>query len=132
MEVKSSPHLVHQPTAELHARLTDLSRFGSSLPPQVTRYQVEGDTCSFTIQGMADISLHISRKDPDHITYSSLSEKPFPFHLHFLLSEEDEQTCWLTVAFVGELNPMLAMMARGPLQNFVDMVAERLSTYPRQ
>ncbi|MGC8865280.1 MAG: hypothetical protein ACP5O2_06100 [Bacteroidales bacterium] len=127
MEVKSTPHLVHRSAAELHARLIDLSRLGSSLPPQVTRYQVNGDTCSFTIQGMADISLYISRKDPDHVTYSSLSDKPFPFHLHFWLSEEDEQTCALTVVFEGDLNPMLAMMARGPLQNFVNLLAQKLS-----
>lgn len=131
MEVKSTPQLIHRPAIELYARLTDLKSFGSSLPPQVTHFKVEGDTCSFTIQGMADISLHISRKDPDHITYSSLSQKPFPFHLHFLLSEEDEQTCWLTVVFEGDLNPMLALMARGPLQNFVDIVAERFSNHPR-
>jgi hypothetical protein len=126
MEVKSNPQLVHLPLEALYARLTDLGSFGHSLPPQVTHFRAEGDSCSFTIQGMADISLRITTKKPDHITYSSISEKPFPFHLHFYLEEEDSQTCRLTVVFEGDLNPMMTMMARGPLQNFVNMVSEKI------
>ncbi|MDK2910092.1 MAG: hypothetical protein PWR20_1659 [Bacteroidales bacterium] len=127
MEVKSTPHLVNRPATELYARLTDLSRFGHSLPPQVTNFHTEGDTCSFTIQGMADITLNITHKTPNHIIYSNSSEKPFPFHLHFYLEEEDLQSTRLTVAFEGELNPMLAIMARGPLQNFVNMVVDKIA-----
>ncbi len=127
MEVKSNPQLVHLPLEELYVRLTDLGRFGHSLPPQVTHFQVKGDTCSFTLQGMADISLRITTKDPNHITYSSTSDKPFAFHLHFYLEEEDTQTSRLTVEFQGDLNPMMAMMARGPLQNFVNAVSEKIA-----
>lgn len=129
MEVKSTPQLVHIPMAALHAQLTDFHHFGHSLPPQVINYRVEGDTCSFTLQGLADISLHIFRKDPDHIIYSNTADKPFPFHLHFFLYPEDENTCQLMVAFEGDLNPMLALIVRGPLQNFVNLLAEKIASH---
>lgn len=127
MEVKSTLSLVHLSLADLHARLCDLNNFRHALPPQVSHFRVEGDTCSFSLQGLADITLQLTLKAPEHIVYASLAEKPFPFHLHFYLEEEDPQTSRVTVEFNAELNPMMALMARGPLQNFVNLVAEKLA-----
>jgi len=126
-EFKSHPALVSVSTEKLYDYLTNLERFRESLPEQVTNYRTDGDSCSFTIQGMADISLTITEKIPyETVVFNNSLEKPFPFSLHFDIAHTGTDACRVTVAFRGELNPMLAMIAKGPLQNFVNLVAEKL------
>ena len=129
-ELSSNPAKVSKSSEELFVYLTNLERFHDSLPEQVTHYRVEGDTCSFTIQGMADLTLKITQKEPFRkVVFSNAHDKPFPFRLIFdIEAGSSEQECKVVVSFAGELNPMLAMLAKGPLQNFVELVATRLSS----
>ncbi len=127
-EFTSHPAPVMGSSEKLYNYLTDLERFRESLPEQVTNYRTQGDSCSFTIQGMADISLTIISKTPfESVVFNNTTEKPFPFSLHFDITHTGTDASRVTVSFRGELNPMLAMIAKGPLQNFVNLVAERLS-----
>jgi hypothetical protein len=127
--ISSSKTLVNQSADHLFTYLTDLERFRSSLPEQVTNYKVEGNRCSFTIQGMADLSLEITQAIPfEKVIFSNASAKPFPFALVFDIAALTDQSCQVMVTFEGDINPMLLMMAKGPLQTFVNMVAQKLAT----
>lgn len=127
--ISSSKTLVNQSADQLFNYLTDLERFRNSLPEQVTNYRVEGNSCSFTIQGMADLSLTITQAIPfEKVVFSNANPKPFPFALVFDFTALTPQTCQLVVTFQGDLNPMLLMMAKGPLQTFVNMVAQKIAT----
>ncbi len=127
-EIKSHPAPVMVSNEKLFNYLTDLESFRDSLPEQVTNYRTEGDSCAFTIQGMADISLTITSKIPfESVVFSNIDGKPFPFSLHFEIEHTGTDASRVNVSFRGELNPMLAMIAKGPLQNFVNLVAERLT-----
>jgi hypothetical protein len=108
--------------------LINLEQFRESLPEQVTNYRVEGNKCSFTIQGMADLSLIISETIANEkVIFANANDKPFPFNLIFKINSIGENSSSVMVSFEGELNPMIIMVAKGPLQNFVNMVAMRLA-----
>lgn len=127
--ISSNKAPVRRSAHYLFSYLTDLERFRSSLPEQVTNYKVEGNRCSFTIQGMADLSLEITQAIPtEKVVFSNTSPKPFPFHLKFDIASLNDESCEVMVTFEGDLNPMILMMAKAPLQTFVNMVAQKLAT----
>ncbi|HAQ64849.1 MAG TPA: hypothetical protein DCR43_03200 [Bacteroidales bacterium] len=75
---------------------------------------------------MADISLKISQRLPNtQVIYSSLNASPFSFELVFNI-EANSLSSFITCEFRGDLNPMLQMLAKAPLQNFVNMILDRL------
>lgn len=128
-QIKSNRETISATPEAVFNLLADYHNFNELLPEQVTNWKVSGNTCSFTLRGMADISLTISKKQPFTIVvYSSLNPSPFPFDLTFTLQQEGNHT-QVTCEFQGELNAMLQMLARSPLQNFVNMVVERLRQY---
>ncbi|MDO9512610.1 MAG: hypothetical protein Q7J34_12680 [Bacteroidales bacterium] len=116
---------------ELYVKLSDFNQFREVLPEQVENFISDTDTCSFTIKGMADVSLRISEKIPNSkVSYSNIVDKPFPFSLVFNINQSEEDSkCTVQVSFHGELNPMLAMMAKGPLTHFVNSIAEKIAVF---
>jgi hypothetical protein len=126
--ISSNKTMVNQLDSYVYSYLTDLERFRNSLPEQVTNYKVDGNRCSFTIQGMADLSLEITESIPtEKVVFSNANPKPFPFHLTFDLTALTDNSSQVVVTFNGDLNPMILMMAKGPLQTFVNMVAQKLA-----
>lgn len=127
--IKSNRETIPASTESIYNLLANYHNFNELLPEQVTNWKVSGDTCSFTIKGMADISLKISHLQPfSQVIYSSMNPNPFPFDLVFNI-EADMGQGLVTCEFRGELNAMLQMLAKSPLQNFVNMVVERLQLH---
>lgn len=63
----------------------------------------------------------------EHVVMNSAGKTPFQFVLNTFLEPVDEQQCKVKLVFDADLNPMLAMMASRPLQNFVEMLADKLN-----
>lgn len=127
--IKSNREAIAATPEAVFGLLADYRNFNELLPEQVTNWKVSGDICSFTIKGMADISLKISQKQPfSLVIYSSLNQTPFPFELVFNIEKNDTRSA-VTCEFRGELSTMLQMLAKSPLQNFVNMVVERLKVH---
>lgn len=127
--IQSEKKLSGSPASGLFALLSDFNHFSTALPEQVTNFRSDSNSCSFTIKGMADVSLIMSEKSPYRkVVYANANEKPFPFQLIFDLDEKDSDSCTLQVSFEGDLNPMLSMMAKGPLQHFVNSVADKIAS----
>lgn len=127
--IKSNRESIPASAESIYTLLADYHNFNELLPEQVTNWKVSGDTCSFTIKGMADISLKISLMQPfSMVVYSSLNPNPFPFDLVFNI-EPNKEHGFVTCEFRGELNAMLQMLAKSPLQNFVNMIVERLQIH---
>ncbi|HNQ60216.1 MAG TPA: hypothetical protein PK028_06375 [Bacteroidales bacterium] len=128
MNLKSNTIEVRHCPEDLFAYLTDLNRLQQALPPQVINYHVEGDACSFTIEGMTDISLLISMKIPyTRVVYSNAVDKPFSFSLVFDISPAAENKSMVSVAFEARANSFLSGILKKPMQNFVDLVSQKLN-----
>jgi len=124
--IKSNRESIKASSGAIFDLLSDYRNFDELLPEQVTNWQVTDDVCRFTIKGLADISLKISKRIPGSLViYSSQNASPFPFDLVFEI-EPDNASSYITCEFRGELNTMMQMLAKTPLQNFVNMVIDRL------
>ena len=90
--------------------------------------KADEDNLAFTVQGMGSIALRVSQR----ITYSlvqlvPVGKVPFPFVLNIKIAGLGNN-CRVMFEIDAELNPLMAMMAKRPLQNLVDMMAEKTVT----
>ena len=94
MNFTSKPVTLNASRKKVYEFLTDFNNFERLMPEQVTNWQSDKETCSFTIEGMADIKLKYTTKNP----YSTIKvepdgKSPISFDLHINLEESplDEQ-----------------------------------------
>ena len=106
--------------------LSNFDNFAKLLPPQVTNWQSTEDSCSFTIQNMATLAMRIKEKNPTMLVIASEAPSPFPFELICELEITCENSCRSTIRLHADMNMMIAMMAKNPLQNFVNILNEQL------
>ncbi|PKP51149.1 MAG: hypothetical protein CVT92_13535 [Bacteroidetes bacterium HGW-Bacteroidetes-1] len=107
---------------------SDLNNMGILMPEQVINWKADTDTCSFTIKGMTNLSLRLDEIRPNRlIRLVPNGKSPFEFDLVMHFREIGEEQTQIKVELNAELNPMLAMMAKRPLQNLVNIIAEKLS-----
>ncbi len=127
MIIEGKSATINKDIVSVYNFLTDFNNFQSLMPDQITNWQSDKDSCSFVIQGMANISLAFSEKVP-HTLIKLIPEGkvPFSFGLTIKLSEQDVNTN-VKVDVDANLNPMMAMMAKRPLENLVNVMAGNIN-----
>jgi carbon monoxide dehydrogenase subunit G len=130
MNFNSNPVSLNANQKKVYDFLADFNNFEQLMPDQVTNWQSDKETCSFTIEGMADIKLKYAAKEPfNTIKVEPEGKSPIKFDLTLNLEADtlDEQKTIGTIVINAALNPMLAMMAKRPLENLVDVMSEKLN-----
>ena len=126
-KIESNPVEIQTSAKHIFAYLSDFNNFGTLMPPQITNWQSTTETCSFTIQNMATLAMRIKEKiEPTKLVITSEPPSPFPFDLICELEALSENACRSIIRLHADMNPMLAMMAKNPLQNFVNLLNEQL------
>jgi len=109
--------------------LCDLNNLEKLMPEQVINWQSTEDSCSFDIKGMAHIALIRDEVIPDQLIRIKSGDGN-PIDLEFRSKFEklgDSQTAaWIELT--ADLSPMLQLMATAPMQNLVNIMAEKLSS----
>lgn len=111
--------------------LSNFNNYEKLMPEQIVNWKSEDENCSFTVKGMADLSLKFEEKKPNfYLKIVPNGKVPFSFTLLVNLEENslNEQKTTAGLDVDANLNPMLAMMAKKPLENLVNVMAENLNT----
>jgi hypothetical protein len=126
-EIKSQTVTIQRKAEDIYNFLIDFINFGKLMPEQIIHWQSTPDECSFTIKGMADISLAMADKKPfTNIKYISGNKSPFAFSINNYLTALDSSSTDVMIILVADLSPMLKMMAERPLKNFVNLLVNKL------
>jgi len=126
-EFKSEITSINSSDRVIYNFLNDFNNFEKLMPEQVINWQSTKENCSFTIKGMADLAMRMSKSDEfSFISYSSEGKSPFHFNLSFHIEKLDENKSDVYSLFSADLNPMIKMMASRPLKNFVNLLVEKL------
>ncbi len=126
-EIGSEKVSIKSSEEKIYSFLSDFNNFGKLMPEQVINWQSTLETCSFSIKGMADLALKMDQKtDFSFISYISDGNKPFAFSLNSHIQNQDNNSSEVQIVLNAELNPMLKMMAQRPLQNFVNLLVQKL------
>ena len=126
MNINGNTVVVEKSAEELFTFFTDLKNFKEIMPENIQKFEVDGESFIFGLPGMPEIRLVLKEKTPfTNITLGAASSK-MPFTLAADINEVSENKTEVTLEFVGDFNPMMAMMIKKPLTKFVDTLTENI------
>ena len=114
---------------KVFAFLSDFDNYEQLMPEQIVNWKSDKETCSFTVKGMADLGLKFEKKEsPRLLELVPNGKSPVNFSLLVYLEPDalDEQKTVAHVDVDADLNPMLAMFAKKPLENLANTITSEL------
>ena len=126
MNLESNTTPVKKSQKEVFEFLTKLENFKQLMPENTESFEVDGDSFIFALKNMPQIRLVLKEKQEfDKIVLGAASSK-LEFTLTANIKEISENNCETKLDFVGDFNPMMAMMVKKPLQKFIDTLSENI------
>jgi hypothetical protein len=123
-------HMIELPVSAEQAQsfLLDLNNLRHLMPEQIINWQSTEDSCAFDIKGMAHITLQRAETIPEKLVrVISGSENPLELEIRLNTEKINDTRCSAWIELGAVLSPMLQLMVSGPLQNLVNIMAEKLS-----
>ncbi len=128
MTINSPETTVNKSTQEVFNFLSDVENYKKLMPENTSKFEVlSEDSFVFALKGMPEIVLKIKETQPNNKVVLGAATDKLPFTLTGNISEVDAQTSSVNLVFEGNFNPMMAMMIKGPITNFIKTLAENLA-----
>jgi len=114
----------------LFEKLCNVENFNKIMPQNISKFEIIDEyTFVFSLKGMPSIKLKIDEKEnPNRIKLSSVDSK-IVFSLTAHILENDNNTSLFYLEFSGDLNPMMVMMVKTPLQTFIDELSSNINSF---
>jgi hypothetical protein len=126
MNIEGDKVVLAQSQETLFHFFSDLNNFGKIMPENINKFEVDGDSFLFGLPGMPEIRLILQEKTAfSNITLGAASSK-LPFTLAANITKLEENKSEVALNFVGDFNPMMAMMIKKPLTKFVETLTENI------
>lgn len=128
MNLESPKVAVSKSAQELFDLLTDVRNFEKLMPDNIAKFEVIGDDAFiFGLKGMPEIKLKMKEKvAPNKVVLGAASDK-LPFTLTASIDAISDNNSDVKLDFVGEFNPMMAMMIKGPIGKFIETLATNMT-----
>lgn len=125
MIIESPKTIVSKPAQEVFTLMSDVKNFETLMPENIEKFEVTGrEEFIFALKGMPEIALRCKEKSPpEKIVYEAADGKvPFTLTLH--LHEATPGATEIQFVFEGKFNPMMAMMIKKPIGNFIAVLSK--------
>ncbi len=111
--------------------LSDFDHFGELVPKdKIKNWQSHGNHCTFEIDMVGKVGLRIVETTPfDTIKYTSEGNTPVNFFLWVQIKEVEEADCRVKLTIKADMNPMIKMVAAGPIKKFLEVVADGIASH---
>ena len=128
MNLISESNKVNTQDETLFEKLSKVENFKLIMPQNVSKFEIiDSNSFIFSIKGMPAIKLKIGEKiKPSKIILESIESK-INFTLTAFISVFDYETCSFHLEFDGDLNPMIQMMVKIPLQSFINDLSNNIN-----
>ncbi len=125
--IESKIGVVKQPAEKIFNYISNFNNFSQLIPAdRIKDFQSTGDTCRFSVEGIGQAGLRIIEKEPHKLIKISSDEKTsFDFLLWVQIKELEPGDSRMKITTEVKLNPMMEVMVRKPLKNFVDTLIEQ-------
>jgi len=130
MKISSPLTRVKRSAAELFELASDCQNLAYYMPSeQVKDFSATEDTCTFTIENIAKVSLKILEKTPfTYIRYIAENDKNIPLFLELKMNTVSEEETDVEVELDIDLPIFLKPMLQTPLKRFVETLSEKIKT----
>ena len=118
---------INRPDWMIYNLLSDFNNFTPMLRGKVDNWQVDGDSCSFTVKGIT-LSIRMVEKTPySAIKIGGDEGSPFEFFFWIQLVKVNEYDTRMKLTLHANLNMMMKMMLGKKLENAMDQIAEQIA-----
>ncbi|SFJ80610.1 orotate phosphoribosyltransferase [Myroides guanonis] len=128
MKLESSKIQVAKSANYMFEALTDVKNFEKLMPDSIAKFEViDENSFVFALKGMPEIKL-IQKEQvaPTKVVLGAASDK-LPFTLIGDINPIDDTNSEIQLHFEGNFNPMMAMMVKGPIGNFIQALAGNMN-----
>ena len=128
MKLNSTVNNINISDNQLFEKLIIIENFQKIMPENISKFEIiDNETLIFSLKGMPAIKLIIGEKNsPSSIVLNS-SESKIIFSLTAKIKKIDNNNCSFELEFNGDLNPMIQMMVKSPLQSFINDLSNNTS-----
>lgn len=127
MTIIESKVTIDKPVSEIYHFLADLNNHQQLMPPEISNWSSTATEARFTIQNMAKLALKTGDTvENKEIQIIAAEKPPFGLELKWML-QENAGGVEVTYRISADLNMMMKMMVKGPLQKLADHETSRLT-----
>jgi carbon monoxide dehydrogenase subunit G len=132
LKIDSKTGQVNGSQEVVYRYISDFRNFSHLLPADRLRnLEITGDTLRFGMDGLGNIGLKIAERTPcSQLVITGTEDSPADFTFWFNIKSISENQSQVNLILHANLNMFLEMMAQGPLQQFVDMIVDKLAAMP--
>lgn len=128
MEIVSRIGKIQASQEKAYLLLSDFSNLGSYVPnDQVQDFTSDTDSCSFKVDKIGQFGMRIIEREPSKLVKIANDENvPFKFNMWIQLKDVSDIDTRVKITLKADLNPMLKMMAKKPLTQFINTLVDRI------
>lgn len=128
MKLESKIGKVNSSDEKIYKFLTDFNNFKELIPEdKIKDWESAEDSCSFTVDMVGKTGFKIVEKNPYKLVkLTNLEDTPYNFFFWVQLKSVNENETAVKLTMDVELNAMMAMMAKKPLQEFLDKLVDQV------
>ena len=120
MEISSSIARIDHPTEQLFSKLSIVETYEGLMPEGAAFSKIDDRRFRFKLGGMPEIGLTIGDKQPNESIVLTSSSDKISFSLRGQLTKISETQTDVQLQFEGDFNPMMVMMVKKPLTQFME------------
>ena len=112
--------------------LSDFNNFKELIPgDKIKNWESSSDSCRFTIESIGEARMQIVEKQPNKlIKVSSQVNNNIDFNFWIQLKQVGDNDTRIKLTIKADVNPMLQMVAKKPLQTFLDSLIDQIEKLP--
>ena len=128
MKIESHVGNIPENEDRIFTFLSDFHNIETLIPKEsLNSWEFHENNCKLGIDGIGEIELKVIEKKPFKlIKLGSGIDSAYAFTLWIQLKQTAEKNTRVKLTLQADLNPFLQLMAKNPLQKFVDTLVDRM------
>ncbi len=130
-KIESTEKTINSSSEDIFLFLSNFNNFEGLMPSKVSNWTSTKDSCYFSISGIANLGMKIIEKTPfSQIKMEDDGKVPFKFNFIINIKPTEVQgKCIVKLTFDADLNPMLKVVAKSPLKDFLESLLNHLEKH---
>lgn len=128
MDLQSKKTKVNKKANDLFEFLTKTENFKNVIPVSSDNIEITEDAIKFSMKGMPAIKLAYDEKLPHHTIKLKAVNDMFPVYITCKIQELDDKSSEAQLFLDAEINMMMGMMIKKPLQDLLDTLADKMGS----
>jgi hypothetical protein len=119
--------------AEFFGFITDIRNFKQFIPEgNIKNWHATSDSCSFGVPPLSTVTVRISEKIPfSLVSFSGDALRKNDFNLIVGIINNENKLAEISLILAVDLNPVLKMMASGPIEKFLETLISEMEKFDR-